>query len=139
MIIFDNHLHLRENGRFLDAVKEFKNAGGTHFILCQLPMVNQVIIDGNYRKCYDITFRMAEKIKSEIDIGVYITLAPYPVDYIKLKNKFGRLKTIEIMEKGIDLAINFCEEKKSIAIGEIGRPHLESNYGTFPVNSFSNR
>ena len=130
MIIFDNHLHLRENGRFLDAVKEFKNAGGTHFILCQLPMVNQVIIDGNYRKCYDITYRMAEKIKSEIDIGVYITLAPYPVDYIKLKNKFGRLKTIEIMEKGIDLAIKFCEEKKSVAIGEIGRPHFNVDLET---------
>jgi len=124
MILFDNHLHLREDGRFLEAVKDFKNAGGTHFILCQLPMINKVIIDGNYEKCYDITLRMADKIKSEIDIGIFITLGPYPVDYIKLKDKFGRLKAIEIMEKGIDLAIKFCEEKKSVAIGEIGRPHF---------------
>ena len=40
MIIFDNHMHLREEGRFLKAVNEFKKAGGTHFILCQLPMVH---------------------------------------------------------------------------------------------------
>ena len=124
MILFDNHLHLREDGRFLEAVKDFKNAGGTHFILCQLPMVNKVIIDRTYEKCYDITLRMADRIRSEIDIGIFITLAPYPVDYIKLKNKFGRLKAIEIMKKGIDLAIKFCEEKKSVAIGEIGRPHF---------------
>ena len=72
MIIFDNHMHLRENGRFLEAVKEFKNAGGTHFVLCQLPMVNQVLKDKNYEKCYKITLRLAKKIKSEIKIGVFV-------------------------------------------------------------------
>jgi TatD-related deoxyribonuclease len=117
-------MHLREEGRFLEAVKDFKNAGGTHFVLCQLPMVDKVIINRNYKKNYEITLKMADKIRSEINIGIFITLAPYPVDYIKLKKKFGRLKAIEIMNKGIDLAIKFCEEKKSIAIGEIGRPHF---------------
>jgi TatD-related deoxyribonuclease len=124
MIIFDNHMHLREDGRFLEAVKEFKNAGGTHFILCQLPMINRVIKDKNYKKCYEITIKMADIIKSKIDIGIFVTLGPYPVDYIKLKNKFGRFKAIEIMKKGVDLAINYCEENKSIAIGEVGRPHF---------------
>jgi TatD-related deoxyribonuclease len=124
MILFDNHLHLREDGRFLEAVKDFKNAGGTHFILCQLPMVQLVIKDKGYKNAYGITLNMIDKIKSKIDIGVFVTLGPYPVDYIKLKNKYGRLKTIEIMKKGIDLAKKLCEEKKSIAIGEIGRPHF---------------
>jgi len=124
MILFDNHIHLRKDGRFLEAVKDFKIAGGTHFILCQLPMVHIVVKERNYEKCYDITLRMADKIRSEIDIGIFITLGPYPVDYIKLKNKFGRFKAIEIMKKGVDLAIKLCEEKKSVAIGEIGRPHF---------------
>ena len=124
MILFDNHLHLRENGQFINAIKEFKNAGGTHFVLCQLPMVNLVIENKGYRTVYDITIKMAEKIKSKIDIGVFVTVGPYPVDYIKLKEKFGRIRAIEIMKEGIDIAKKLCEEKKSIAIGEIGRPHF---------------
>ena len=43
MIIFDNHLHLRRDGRFLDAVRDFNRTGGTHFVLCQLPLTDLVI------------------------------------------------------------------------------------------------
>jgi TatD-related deoxyribonuclease len=124
-------MHLRENGRFLDAVKDFKNAGGTHFVLCQLPMVNQVLKDKNYEESYKTTIRLAKKIKSEIKIGVFITVGPYPVDYIKLKNKYGRGRSIDIMKKGVDLAIKICEEGEAIAIGEIGRPHFNVDEQTF--------
>lgn len=124
MIIFDNHLHLRRNGLFLDAVKDFKKAGGTHFVLCQLPMINLVIKNKNYKSCYEETLSMANEIRSKIDIGVFVTVGPYPVDYIRLKEKFGRNQSIIIMKKGIDLAARLCEEGKSIGIGEIGRPHF---------------
>ena len=124
MIIFDNHLHLRRNGLFLDAVKDFKKAGGTHFVLCQLPMINLVIKNKNYKSCYEETLSIANEIKSKIDIGVFVTVGPYPVDYIRLKEKFGRNQAIIIMKKGIDLAARLCEEGKSIGIGEIGRPHF---------------
>ena len=124
MIIFDNHLHLRRNGLFLDAVKDFKKAGGTHFVLCQLPMIDLVIKNKNYKSCYEETLSIANEIKSKIDIGVFVTVGPYPVDYIRLKEKFGRNQAIIIMKKGIDLAARLCEEGKSIGIGEIGRPHF---------------
>ena len=48
-VIFDNHLHLRREGRFLEAVKDFYKDGGTHFVLCQLPMTNLVIRNKCYR------------------------------------------------------------------------------------------
>jgi len=124
LIVFDNHLHLRRDGRFIDAVKEFKNSGGSHFVLCQLPMTNLVIKDKNYKSCYIETLKMADEIRSTIDIGVFVTVGPYPVDYIRLLEKFGREKAIEIMKKGIDEAASLCEEKKCIGIGEIGRPHF---------------
>ena len=127
MIIFDNHIHLRRDGRFIDAVKEFKKSGGSHFVLCQLPMINLVIKDKSYKSCYLETLKMADDIKSKIDIGVFVTVGPYPVDYIRLVEKFGRETAIEIMKKGIDEAAILCEEHKCIGIGEIGRPH-------FPVN-----
>ena len=125
--MFDNHLHLNRAGRFLDAVKDFKKAGGTHFILCQLPMTHLVIRDKSYESCYQETLEMAKEIRSKIDIGVFVTVGPYPVDYLKLEKKFGREKTIQIMEKGMDIAALLCEEQKCIAIGEIGRPHFTVN------------
>ncbi len=127
MIIFDNHLHLRRDGRYLDAVKEFKKSGGTHFVLCQLPMTNLVIRDKGYIGCYNETLKMADEIRSNINIGVFVTVGPYPVDYLKLVEKFGREPAISIMGKGIDEAAKLCEEKKCIGIGEIGRPHFKVN------------
>ena len=124
MIIFDNHLHLRRDGLFLDAIKDFKNAGGTHFVLCQYPMPSVVIKEKSYKKCYDETLEMADEIRSKIDIGIFVTVGPYPVDYLRLIEKFDRETVIEIMKKGMDEAAELCQEKKCIAIGEIGRPHF---------------
>jgi len=105
-------------------VKEFKKVGGTHFVLCQLPMTDLVIRDKSYKSCYQETLEMAKEIRSKIDIGVFVTVGPYPVDHIRLSKKFGREKSIQIMEKGMDLAAMLCKEHKCIAIGEIGRPHF---------------
>ena len=124
MIIFDNHLHLRRDGRFIDAIKDFKKAGGTHFVLCQLPMINLVISKKSYKLPYSETLAIAEKIRKNVNVGVFVTVGPYPVDYIKLKETFGRNRAFEIMKKGIDEASELCENKKCIGIGEIGRPHF---------------
>jgi len=131
MIIFDNHLHLRRDGRFLDAIKDFKKAGGTHFVLCQLPMINLVIKNKSYRLCYQKTLEMAGKIRSSIDVGVFVTVGPYPVDYLKLSEKYGRDSAISIMNRGIDEAAKLCEENQCIGIGEIGRPHFAVDKTTF--------
>jgi len=125
IIIFDNHIHLRREGYFLNAVKDFKSAGGTHFILCQYPMTDLVIKNKSYKKCYEETLLIANEIRSEIDVGVFVTVGPYPVDYLKLSEKFGRESAISIMKKGVDEAVALCEEKKCIGIGEIGRPHFK--------------
>ena len=100
LIVFDNHLHLRRDGRFIDAIKEFKKGGGTHFVLCQLPMTNLVIRDKSYESCYKETLAMADEIRSNINIGVFVTVGPYPVDYLRLLEKFDRDSAINIMKKG---------------------------------------
>lgn len=124
MIIFDNHLHLRRNGRYLDAVKEFKKAGGSHFVLCQYPNVEQVIKEQTYSTIFQQTVDMAKEIQKTIDVTVYTTVGPYPVDYLRLKEVFGRKKARDLMKGGMDTAAQFCQEGKSIGIGEIGRPHF---------------
>jgi TatD-related deoxyribonuclease len=124
VILFDNHLHLRRDGRFLDAVREFQNAGGTHFILCQYPMPDLVMKEKSYKSCYQETLQMAEEIRADTGIGVFVVVGPYPVDILPLQKKFGKEIAIAIMKKGMDEAAELCEEQKCIAIGEIGRPHF---------------
>jgi TatD-related deoxyribonuclease len=123
-VFFDNHLHLRRDGFYLEAVKDFIKAGGTHFVLCQNPMPELVMKEKSYSGCYEKTLKMAEEIRSQLDVGVFVTVGPYPVDFLRLEERFGWEKTVEIMKKGMDEAAQFCEDKKGIAIGEIGRPHF---------------
>ena len=87
-----------------------------------------VIRDKSYRSCYEETLKMAEEVRNNIDVGVFVTVGPYPVDYIKLREKFGRDNALSIMKEGMDFAAELCQEGKCIAIGEIGRPH-------FPVDA----
>jgi len=129
-MIFDNHLHLRRDGRFIDAIKDFKKSGGTHFVLCQYPMPDLVIKNKSYLEGYLETLKMAEEIRSKVDIGVFVTVGPYPVDYLILKERFDRKTAIDLMMKGMDEAANLCQENSCIGIGEIGRPH-------FPVDEQS--
>ena len=67
---------------------------------------------------------MAEEIRSKIEVVVFVTVGPYPVDYIRLRKKFGRQQAIQIMKGGMNLAADLCNEQCCIAIGEIGRPHF---------------
>jgi len=131
MIIFDNHLHLRRDGRYLEAVKEFKRAGGTHFVLCQYPMVHQVLKEKSYQSVFQQTIDMANEIQQKIEITVYTTVGPYPVDYLRLKEVFGKEKAMDLMYEGMDVAASFCHEGKSIGIGEIGRPHFPVDQESF--------
>lgn len=90
-------------------------------------MTDIVLKEKSYRSCYEETIRMAEEIRTITRVGVFVVVGPYPVDLLPLQDKFGRETAISIMKKGMDEAAALCEEKKCIALGEIGRPH-------FPVN-----
>jgi TatD-related deoxyribonuclease len=131
MIFFDNHLHLRRDGRYLNAVREFQNAGGTHLVLCQYPMPEIVLKEKSYETCYQETIRMADEIRATVGIGVFVVVGPYPVDIFPLQEKFGREIAITIMKKGMEEASVLCKEQKCIALGEIGRPHFLVNQQIF--------
>ncbi len=126
MIIFDNHLHLRRDGRFIDAVRDFQKTGGTHFVLCQYPNPETALKNNSYKKNYLDTLSMADEVEDKTKITVYVTIGPYPVDFLFFKKKLGRQKAVDLMKKGMDEAANFCEKyDRCIGIGEIGRPHFE--------------
>jgi len=87
-------------------------------------MPSIVLQEKSYQMYYHETLKIAQDIRNNLDIDLFIVVGPYPVDYIPLAEKFGRETAMAIMKKGMDEAAVLCAEKKCVAIGEIGRPHF---------------
>lgn len=120
-IIFDNHLHLNPEGRLLEAVDMFRKSGGDSFNLVNLPD-NYLPLENYYAELYERTIKIADMIKSERGLEVPVTLGPYPLDYLRFKEK--GFDPVEELRKGVDLAARYISEGRAHAIGEVGRPHF---------------
>lgn len=125
MYILDNHMHLRPDGENVEAVKKFCKAGGTHIFLAHIPYRDIPITgEDSYRKAFDRTLAMADRVRKETEAVVFISVGPYPVDLVHMVEHMPLESATEIMMKGMDLAGGLVEEKVVVAIGEIGRPHF---------------
>jgi len=110
----------------VDAVKRFQKAGGTHLVLSHLPYHDLREWDEKgYDPIYERTLSLAEKAEEATDVEIYVTLGPYPVDLVNLKDKVGLERGKEILMDGMKLAADYVEEGRAVALGEIGRPHFE--------------
>lgn len=114
MIIFDNHFHLDFAGLGVSAVKDFESSGGTHIMLVHKPFTS-----------YDTTIKLAENVRNETNVKVFVALGPHPAELTKLLEKFSLKNCVEKMKKRMETAGRYVVEKKSVAIGEIGRPHYQ--------------
>ncbi len=125
MIVFDNHMHLRRDGMYIEAIKEFKKYGGTHLNFCPYTDYRRVIKENSYMECYEDGIKLAEEAMEKTGVKIFLTVGPYPVDYVKMKEIVGREKAMMLMKKGMEEAQKLCMEGRAIAIGEIGRPHFK--------------
>mgnify|MGYP001312709942 FL=1 len=131
--ILDNHFHLNRNGRFLDAAKDFKNAGGTSVILVHCPDFSAPpTTKQGHRDAYQDTINMAESVRKELGLGVRVVLGPHPaafahqfIKWVEEDGEAGKEKAMENYRDSIDEAVNFYHEGQAHAIGEVGRPHWE--------------
>jgi len=125
MLIFDNHLHLRRDGRYIEAIKDFEKAGGTHCVLCQYPQPEKVLEKQSYVPLYQDTLTMAKEVQQQTKVKMFITVGPYPVDYLFYCEKKDRQFALTMMKQGMEEAKQFCfDHELCVAIGEIGRPHF---------------
>jgi len=131
MLIFDNHMHLRRDGRYIEAIKEFKKHGGTHLNFCPYTDYKQVIKEKSYTGLYEDGIKLAKEAENKTGIKIFLTVGPYPVDYVKMKEMIGKEKAMQLMKKGMEEAYKLCMEGKAIAIGEIGRPHFKVDKETW--------
>jgi TatD-related deoxyribonuclease len=122
--ITDNHMHIDPRARGLEAVKEFKNAGGTHIILVTKPSWSlgiTVTKPEDYLQVFDETIDIASKIR-ELGVGAFPVLGVHPAEISRLTEYMELQEAKEIMKKGLELASGYVE--KGLAIGiKSGRPH----------------
>ena len=122
---YDNHLHLSPSGRNIDALKEFKAAGGTGLTLVTLPYPEVMISDGtDFMRSFEITLSLAEKGREMTGLDINVSVGPYPVLLIPLAERFGLERAERMMIKGMEDAASLVADGKANSLGEIGRPHF---------------
>lgn len=131
MIIFDNHMHLKRDGYFINAILEFKKYGGTHLNFCPYTDYKVVLKDKSYNRLYEDGIKMAKEAEEKTGVKIFLTVGPYPVDYIRMKDAVGKEEAMFLMKRGMEEAQKLCIEGKAIAIGEIGRPHFKVDEDTW--------
>ena len=129
--ILDNHFHLNRNGRFLEAARDFKYAGGTDLVLVHCPDFSAPpTTKKGHTEAYANTVEMAKEVRKEVGLGVRVVLGPHPAAFahqftawLEESGEQGVERAIENYRASIDAALDFVHEGKAHAIGEVGRPH----------------
>lgn len=122
--ILDNHIHLDRRGRFLDAVRDFVNSGGTHIVLVSKPSWTigiNIIQAEDYKKVFDETLTIAKAVREQ-GVGVFVVLGVHPAEISKLIEHRPLEEVVDLMKQGLDCAGKYVE--KQLAVGlKSGRPH----------------
>ncbi|MGC8727226.1 MAG: TatD family hydrolase [Thermoplasmata archaeon] len=121
MIIFDNHVHLK-NESVEYFYRKFGMSGGTGLNIVNLTE-NCFTLDSFYQK-YMETQAIAEKLKKK-GLDVVVTIGPYPVNIIEMIKYMGIGEAIALYEKAVDISVQEIMEQRADAIGEVGRPHFQ--------------
>jgi TatD-related deoxyribonuclease len=123
--IWDTHLHLDRAGRFLDAAHDFVRAGGTHLCLVHKPGFTEKLpttLD-EVKSAYQDTIKIGEAVRRECGLDVRVILGPHPVVWEHQIHDIGIQAASDLHLASVELAIEYCLEGKSVAVGEVGRPH----------------
>jgi len=119
--ILDNHTHLDPKGLWVEAAERFERAGGTHIILVHKPYYHLPREDFSLQ--FETTLRLAERVRKETGVVVYIALAPHPAELTYLMKKHTLSESVEMMRAALELAAKHIMEGRALAFGEAGRPH----------------
>tara|TARA_B100000482_G_scaffold19000_1_gene12721 strand:+ start:1160 stop:1993 length:834 start_codon:yes stop_codon:yes gene_type:complete len=122
-------MHLDRNNRFLDAVSEFVNSGGTAINLVHKPNFSNLPLSiSDYQSAYDNTIEMAREIREKFGIQVSVILGPHPVSWEKQIHTIGLQESTSLHLQAVKLAIQYISLGEAVCLGEVGRPH-------YPVDS----
>jgi TatD-related deoxyribonuclease len=122
--ITDDHMHLNlKRGRGIEAIKEFRNAGGTHVLIVSLPageLGRSVTKARDFKAVYDDTVEAARQAGEYVK--AYAVVGVHPAEYVGLASSLGVERAYAIVKEGLEIAVKYVAEGKAVAI-KSGRPH----------------
>jgi TatD-related deoxyribonuclease len=127
--ILDNHLHLDPvNGRGVDAVEEFGEAGGTHLLVLNKPswyLVDSVGDVDAFRETFEITCDAVKRATEVLDGRAWPVLGVHPALVSQLvDNGYAPAKARDLMQAGLEVAAEYVADGPALAI-KSGRPHYD--------------
>ncbi len=131
--IWDSHMHLDRDGRFIDAALDFARTGGTHICLVHKPEFGENLPTNTeeIRHSYQNTLDIAELVRRKCNIDVRVILGPHPVVWEHQVRKFGFEQAGELHIASVEIALAHCAEGEAVALGEVGRPHYSVDEETW--------
>ncbi len=116
-------MHLDRKGLYLEAVHQFKKAGGDRIILVQKPTFPQDL--EGFISAFDETVKMSKEIREYVEC--YPVIGLHPAEFERLFNREKK----DMCYKILDVVETYVEEKKVVAMGEFGRPHYPVSHEVF--------
>ena len=122
--IMDDHMHINlRTGRGMEAIKEFRNAGGTHVIIVSLPAKECGLSTNtakDYHAVYDLTIEAARQANEFVK--AYAVIGVHPAEFVWLAESKGIDEAYSIVKEGLEIAAKYVAEGKAIGL-KSGRPH----------------
>ena len=131
--IWDSHMHLDRNGRFVDAALDFSRAGGSHVCLVHKPGFGEALPSSTeeIRSVYQNTLDIADVVRHKCDLDVRVILGPHPVVWEHQARTLGFEKAGELHIASVEIALEHCAEGNAVGLGEVGRPHYSVDEATW--------
>jgi TatD-related deoxyribonuclease len=124
--ITDNHMHLDRNGLYLEAVHQFKKAGGGRIILVQKPGFPQTVEE--FVQQVEQTLSMCREVGHIVEC--YPVVGLHPAEFDRLYNKGKEHMCYQIL----DIVESYVKEQKVVGMGEFGRPHYPVSAQTYEAS-----
>jgi TatD-related deoxyribonuclease len=125
-VITDNHMHLDRNGLYLEAVHQFKRAGGGRIILVQKPGFPHTVEE--FIQQVEQTLTMCREVGHIVEC--YPVVGLHPAEFDRLYNKGKE----EVCYQILDIVESYVNEKKVVGMGEFGRPHYPVSAQTYEAS-----
>ena len=125
--IYDDHFHVSPSGLNVEAMRQFRAAGGTGMTLVTLPYPEvQITCGEDFRRSFRITTEYARKGR-ERGLEINCAIGPYPILLMHLAEHIGLERAEGIMMEGMRIAHGMIISGEAQLMGEVGRPHFETD------------
>ncbi len=126
--ILDDHIHIDpRNGKGIEAIKEFKRAGGTHICLVTKPSWSfgiHPLHGDDFREVFDATLDIARQIHDVTGVIVFPVIGVHPAEITVLSERMISSDAAEIMKDALSLASRYVADGLAIGL-KSGRPHYQ--------------